>query len=352
MAKKLMKGAEAIGEAAIRAGCRAYFCYPITPQTEVAEYLSKRMPEAGGVFLQAESELAASYMIFGAASAGAKVFTTSSSPGISLMSEAISYIAAAEVPAVFVNIMRSGPGLGGILPSQGDYFQATKGGGHGDYRLIVLAPATVQESVELVMDAFNLADKYRNPVMVIGDGLIGQMMEPVEFPEDYVPSVIDYEQYATTGKKDRERNLVRTLYLDSDELEWHNQQLLAKFRKMEAEEVRFEEYGIDDDMEYLVVSYGTSSRVCKTMVDDLQAEGIKIGLLRPITVYPFPTERIRELSKRPGLKRILCVEMSLGQMIEDVERANQGRQPVTHYGKTGGVVPDATEVIAHFKSLI
>ncbi len=352
MAKKLMKGAEAIGEAAIRAGCRAYFCYPITPQTEVAEYLSKRMPEAGGVFLQAESELAASYMIFGAAGAGAKVFTTSSSPGISLMSEAISYIAAAELPAVFVNIMRSGPGLGGILPSQGDYFQATKGGGHGDYRMIVLAPATVQESVELVMDAFNLADKYRNPVMVIGDGLIGQMMEPVEFPENYEPSTLDYEQFATTGKKSRERNLIRTLYLDSDELEWHNQQLLAKFRKMEEQEVRFEEYGIDDDTEYLLVSYGTSSRVCKTMVDDLQAEGVKIGLLRPITVHPFPIDRIRELSKRPALKRILCVEMSLGQMIEDVERANQGRQPVTHYGKTGGVVPDATEVIEHFKSLI
>jgi 2-oxoglutarate/2-oxoacid ferredoxin oxidoreductase subunit alpha len=248
MSKVLMKGNEAIGEAAIRAGCLNYFAYPITPQTEVAEYLSKRMIEVGGVFLQGESEVAVSYMIFGAAACGERVFTTSSSPGISLMSEGISYITAAECPTVFVNIMRGGPGLGGILPSQADYFQATKGGGHGDYRLLVMAPASVQEAVEMVMQAFALADKYRNPVMVLGDGLIGQMMEPVEFPERLKIQPTNKDDWATNGmgtRKSNTRNLVKTLYLNPEELNAHNLKLKAKYEQMAREEVRFEAYNFD-----------------------------------------------------------------------------------------------------------
>src|SRR5210317_958557 len=247
MSKVLMKGNEAIGEAAIRAGCLNYFAYPITPQTEVAEYLSKRMAEVDGVFLQGESEVAVSYMIFGASACGERVFTTSSSPGISLMSEGLSYITAAECPAVFVNIMRGGPGLGGILPSQGDYFQATKGGGHGDYRMLVFAPASVQEAVEMVMLAFPLAEKYRNPVMILGDGLIGQMMEPVEFPDSLKAEPTNKDEWATNGmdtRKSNQRNLIKTLYLDPEELNAHNLKLKAKYEQMEREDVRYEAYNV------------------------------------------------------------------------------------------------------------
>ena len=264
MGKVLMKGNEAIGEAAIRAGGLNYFAYPITPQTEVAEYLSRRLPEVGGVFLQGESEVAVSYMIFGAAACGARVFTTSSSPGISLMSEGLSYIAAAQCPAVFVNIMRGGPGLGGILPSQADYFQATKGGGHGDYHLLVMAPASVQEAVEMVMMAFALADKYLNPVMILGDGLIGQMMEPVEFPDHLVSQPVNKDGWATNGmdtRKSKTRNLVKTLYLDPDELNDHNMLLKSKYQLMKEKEVKYDPYNPDSDYRILLVSYGTMSGV-------------------------------------------------------------------------------------------
>jgi 2-oxoglutarate ferredoxin oxidoreductase subunit alpha len=348
MGKVLMKGNEAIGEAAIRAGCLNYFAYPITPQSEVAEYLSRRMPEVGGVFLQGESEVAVVYMIYGAAGCGARVFTTSSSPGISLMSEGISYIAGAQCPAVFVNIMRGGPGLGGILPSQGDYFQATKGGGHGDYRLLVMAPASVQEAVEMVMMAFPLAEKYRNPVMILGDGLIGQMMEPVEFPEHLKSEPTNKDDWATTGmdtRKSNKSNLVKSLYLDPDKLNDHNLLLKSKYEQMKREDVRYEPYNIDTDYKVLIVSYGTMSRVCRTAIDDLKAEGFEVGMIRPQTLFPFPEKAIHEAASKDSCKVILSIEMSMGQMVEDVERSVQGKRPVKWYGKCGGDVPTPEEIM-------
>ncbi len=355
MGKVLMKGNEAIAEAAIRAGCLNYFAYPITPQSEVAEYLSKRMPEVGGVFLQGESEVAVSYMIFGAAAAGARVFTTSSSPGISLMSEGISYIIGAQCPAVFVNIMRGGPGLGGILPSQADYNQATKGIGHGDGRLLVLAPASVQEAVEMVMMAFPLAEKYRNPVMVLGDGLIGQMMEPVEFPDNLKTEPSNKDDWATTGmdsRKSDKRNLVRSLFLDPVQLNENNLVLKRKYEQMKKEEVRFENYNADGDYQLLIVSYGTMSRVCKTAIDMLAEQGINIGLVRPLTVFPFPEEAVYKAAAKKGCKAVLSVEMSMGQMIEDIERSVKAVCPVHWYGKCGGEVPTPEEVIEAVKQLL
>jgi 2-oxoglutarate ferredoxin oxidoreductase subunit alpha len=353
MGKRLMKGAEAIGEAAIRAGAQGYFCYPITPQTEVAEYLARRMPESGGVFLQAESEVAASQMIFGAAATGTRVFTTSSSPGISLMAEAMSYIAAAELPAVFVNIMRCGPGLGGILPSQGDYFQATRGAGHGDYRYLVLAPSTIQETVDLVMAAFALADKYMNPVMIVGDGLIGQMMEPVEFEGRQVPPPSDPSNWATTGCRGRTPNIVKTLYLDPDALEDRNFMMQEKYKRMERDEVRCESYCCDDDIELLTVAYGTTARVVRTAVDQLRAEGKKVGLVRPITIYPYPYDEVRRQAQRSKVKAVLVVEMSTGQMIEDVRYAVAGETPPLHfYGRGGGNVPSPEEVAERIRNLL
>ena len=345
MSKKLMKGCEAIGEAALVAGAQAYFCYPITPQTEIAEYLAKRMPEIGGVFVQAESELAASQMIFGAAAAGARVFTTSSSPGISLMSEAMSYIAAAELPAVFINIMRCGPGLGGILPSQGDYLQATKGGGHGDYRFLVLAPSTIQESVDLTIEAFRLADKYRNPVLLIGDGLIGQMMEPVDFTGRDRPERLDCSSWATTGCAGREPHIVKTLFLDPNVLEERNRKLKAKYEQMGRDELRFETYQCSPPPDLLFVAYGTTARVVRTAVDRMREGGINAGLFRPISVYPFPDEALRAVAHQTGVQSVLVVEMSMGQMLEDVERALQGRRPIHFYGRGGGNVPAPEELI-------
>jgi 2-oxoglutarate ferredoxin oxidoreductase subunit alpha len=352
MAKKLMKGAEAVGEAAVRAGARAYFCYPITPQSEVAEYLSRRMPEVGGVFLQAESEVAASQMLFGSASAGARVFTTSSSPGISLMTEAMSYIAAAELPVVFVNIIRCGPGLGGILPSQGDYFQSTKGGGHGDYRLLTLAPSTIQETVDLVMEAFTLADKYRNPVMILGDGLIGQMLEPVEFEGREVPPPSDKSDWATVGCKGRSPHIIKTLFLDPNELERRNFWMRKKYDCMEAEEVRFESYNVDRDYRILLVAYGTTARVVRTTVDDLKAEGLETAMVRPISVYPFPLEEIRRRARAKCCERVLVVEMSTGQMLEDVRYAVGDAKPVHFFGRGGGNVPSPEEVSAKVRELL
>ena len=343
MSKVLMKGNEAIGEAAIRAGCLNYFAYPITPQSEVAEYLARRMPEAGGVFLQGESEVAVGYMIFGAAGCGARVFTTSSSPGISLMSEALSYITCAQCPAVFVNIMRGGPGLGGILPSQGDYFQATKGGGHGDYHLLVMAPASVQEAVEMVMQAFPLAEKYRNPVMILGDGLIGQMMEPVEFPDDLVCEPSNKDDWATNGMDHRGRekpNLVKSLFLDPVQLNDHNLLLKAKYERMKREEVRYEAYNLEGDYRALIVSYGTMSRVCRTAIDLMKEARLEVAMIRPQTLFPFP-----EAAGKAGCQVAVSIEMSMGQMVEDVERSVRGQCPVEWYGKCGGEVPTPEEIM-------
>jgi len=355
MAKILMKGNEAIGEAAIRAGCLNYFGYPITPQSEIAEYLSKRMPEVNGMFLQAESEVAASYMIFGASAAGERVITTSSSPGISLMSEAISYCAAAQCPAVFVNIMRGGPGLGGILPSQGDYFQATKGGGHGDYHLLVMAPNSVQESVEMVMKAFPLAEKYRNPVIILGDGLIGQMMEPVEFPDHLKSEPSDKSEWATSGmdtRKTNKRNLVRSLFLQGSSLENNNRCLLAKYDKMKKEEILYTSQNIDSDYEALIVSYGTMSRVCRTAIDMLKKEGIEVGMIRPQTLYPYPEDAVQKAAWKPSCRVVTSMELSMGQMVEDVQRVVQGKKPVTWFGVAGGIVPAPEEIVDEIKRVL
>ena len=343
MARKLMKGNEAIGEAALQAGCRLYFAYPITPQSEVAEYLARRMPEVGGTFVQAESELGACNMVFGAAATGEMAFTTSSSPGISLMSEGISYIAGAQLPAVFVNIVRGGPGLGGILPAQSDYLQAVKGGGHGDFRLLVYSPATVQEAVDMTMAAFRLADKYRCPVMILGDGMIGQMMEPVEFsPPPPAEGLPDKEGWASTGAKGRPRNIVRSLFLDPEQLESNCHELAAKYEKWREEEVRHETYNCDGDFQLLVAAHGSTARVCVTAIDELKQEGVEVGLVRPITVYPFPERAVAELAKR--VERVLCVEMSMGQMIEDVRLSVGPDKAVDFFGRCGGVVPSPDEV--------
>jgi 2-oxoglutarate ferredoxin oxidoreductase subunit alpha len=355
MAKVLMKGNEAIGEAAIRAGCSNYFAYPITPQSEVAEYLSRRLPEVGGVFLQGESEVAVSYMILGAAAAGARVFTTSSSPGISLMSEGISYIVGDQCPAVFVNIMRGGPGLGGILPSQADYLQATKGIGHGDCRMLVMAPASVQEAVEMVMLAFPLAEKYRNPVMILGDGLIGQMMEPVEFPDHLKTEPSNKDDWATNGmdtRKSNSRNLIRSLFLEPEQLNQNNLILRAKYEQMKKEEIRYDAYNTDTDYKVLIVSYGTMSRVCRTAIDQLKAEGLEVGMIRPQSLFPFPEKAIEDAATKKSCKSVTSIEMSMGQMVEDVERSVKGKLPVSWYGKCGGDVPTPEEVIEAVKKLV
>ena len=355
MAKVLMKGNEAIGEAAIRAGCLNYFAYPITPQSEVAEYLVRRMKEVGGVFLQGESEVAVSYMIFGAAAAGARVFTTSSSPGISLMSEGISYISGAQCPAVFVNIMRGGQGLGGILPSQADYFQATKGMGHGDFRLLVMAPASVQEAVTMVMQAFPLAEKYTNPVMILGDGLIGQMMEPVEFPDDLKTEPSNKDAWATNGMDTRgssQRNLVKSLFLDPEALNQNNLTLKAKYDQMRQEEVRFETYNTESDYQALIVSYGTMSRVCRTAIDNMKRDELEVGMIRPQTLFPFAEEQVLAAAEKACCKVVASIEMSMGQMIEDIQRSVMGKKPVHWYGKCGGDVPTPEEVTEFIHTLL
>jgi len=346
MAKVLMKGNEAIAESAIRAGGLCYFCYPITPQSEVAEYLARRMPEMGGSFLQAESEVAVANMLYGAAGAGARAWTSSSSPGISLMMEGVSYIAAAELPAVIVNIVRCGPGLGGILPAQSDYLQAVKGGGHGDYKCLVLAPCSVQEAVDLMPLAFDRADRYRNPVIVIGDGMIGQMMEPVEFKEHTFPP-LPPKDWATTGCKGRKPNVVNSLYLDPIEEERLNLVLVAKYEQMKQKEVRFEEYRTDRPFQVLLVAYGTTARICKTAIQRLAQEGIEAALLRPITLFPFPEQKVYELAQRAEL--VMAVEMSTGQMVEDVRLAVGRTRPVFFFGRTGGIVPTPEEVVQAVK---
>jgi 2-oxoglutarate ferredoxin oxidoreductase subunit alpha len=345
MAKKLMKGNEAIGEAAIAAGVRNYFAYPITPQSEVAEYLTWRLPEVGGTFVQAESEVAVGNMLFGAASTGKRVFTTSSSPGISLMQEALSYMAGAHLPVVLVNIMRGGPGLGGILPSQADYAQSVKGGGHGDYHIIVLAPSSVQEAVDLMIQAFDLADKYLTPVMIIGDGMIGQMMESVEFPEKYQkPSTPEGKDWALTGAQDRKPRIVRSLFLNPELLEENSLALAAKYKQMKVEEVQFELYKVTDKSKILITAYGTMARICQTVIDEMEGEGISIGLFRPITLFPYPEKELYAEASKKNIKQVLCVEMSTGQMIDDVERVVKGAKPIDFYGRTGGIVPSPNEI--------
>jgi len=348
---RLMKGNEAIAEAAIRAGVDAYFGYPITPQSEILEYLMEANPyeKTGMVVLQAESEPAAINMVYGGAACGKKVMTTSSSPGISLMQEGISYIAGAELPCLIVNVARGGPGLGTIQPSQSDYFQACKGGGHGDYHLLVLAPASVQEMADFVELAFDLAFKYRNPVMILSDGAIGQMMEKV-YLKPYREREKTLPEWATTGKPPtRERNIITSLNLDPYLHEQHNQKIQAKYREMEKNEVRFEEFQTED-AEYLFVAYGTSARVCQKAVQLARAEGIRAGLLRPITLYPFPAGRINELAGK--MKHIISVEMSAGQMVEDIRLAVNGKTEVTHFGRMGGVIPTPEEVLEDLKSKI
>jgi 2-oxoglutarate ferredoxin oxidoreductase subunit alpha len=348
---RLMKGNEAVAEAAIRAGADAYFGYPITPQSEVLEYLMLEKPEerTGMIVLQAESELGAINMVFGAAGAGKRVITSSSSPGVSLFQEGLSYIAGAELPCVIVNVVRGGPGLGTIQPSQADYFQAVKGGGHGDYHLLVLAPASVQEMSDFVALGFELAFKYRNPVMILTDGLIGQMMEKVELFEQ-IPRGTDGQEWAATGKtKDRERNIITSLNLQSIDQEKHNLKLQEKYRKMKQKEVRFEEIQCED-AEYLMVAYGSSARVCQKTVQLARDKGIRAGLLRPVTLFPFPEERIASLADR--VKGILSVEMNAGQMVEDVRLAVNGKIGVEHYGRFGGMVHSPNEVLEALEAKI
>jgi 2-oxoglutarate ferredoxin oxidoreductase subunit alpha len=345
--KEFMSGNDAIAEAAIQAGCRFYFGYPITPQNEIGERMSWRLPQVGGCFIQAESELSAIYMVFGASGAGARVMTSSSSPGISLMQEGISYIAAAELPCVIVNMMRGGPGLGGIAPSQSDYFQATKGGGHGDYHLIVLAPSTAQEAVNLTMLAFDLADKYRNPVMILGDGNIGQMMEPVEFKPSEKPSVTE-KDWAITGAKGRPRHIIKTLHLNPIVLEKRNLDIAHKMSEAVKNEVRFESY-MTEDADVIIAAYGTVARITKTAIKILREEGLKVGLLRPISLYPFPAQAFAQTAEK--IKNILVVEMSLGQMLEDVKLAVCGKTNVHFYSRVGGIVPSYDEIVAEVEKI-
>lgn len=339
--RKFMAGNEAIAEAAVQAGCRYYFGYPITPQNEIGEYMSWRLPQVEGTFLQAESEVAAIYMVFGAAGAGARVMTSSSGPGISLMQEGLSYIAAAELPCVIVNMMRGGPGLGGIQPSQSDYFQATKGGGHGDYHLLVLAPSTSQEAVNLTALAFDLADKYRNPVMILGDGNMGQMMEPVEFSKTPKPALVE-KKWTATGAKNRARNIIKSLYLNPVILEQRNLEMARKINEAVKNEVRFESY-LTGDADVIIAAYGTVARISKTAIKILRDKGVKAGLLRPISLYPFPYQTFADIAER--VKNILVVEMSMGQMIEDVKLGVCGKSRVHFYGRVGGMVPSYEEIV-------
>ncbi len=347
---RLMKGNEALAEAGIRAGCKAYFGYPITPQSEILEYLTAEARQRGMIVLQAESEVAAINMVYGAAGAGARVMTTSSSPGISLMQEGLSYIAAAELPCLVVNVNRGGPGLGTIQPSQGDYFQAVKGGGHGDYHLIVLAPSSVQEMADFVYDAFDLADTYRNPAMILTDGALGQMMEKVAFraynPAEHIPP----KPWATTGKPaTRERNVITSLHIQPEKMEEINLRLQEKYRMIREKEVRFEELDTDD-ADVVIVAYGLVARIAHRASQIARDEGIRAGVLRPITLYPFPTLPIRALADR--VDGMLVVEMNAGQMVEDVRLAVEGRTPVTFYGRMGGVIPSPEEVVGALKKLI
>ena len=343
----LMCGNEALAEAAIIAGCDAYFGYPITPQNEVPAYMARRMPEEGRVFVQSESELAAISMVFGASATGKRAMTSSSSPGISLMQEGISYLAGAELPAVVVNVMRGGPGLGNIAPSQADYFQATRGGGHGDYRTIVFGPSSVQELADCMILAFDLADQYLMPVMVLADGILGQMMEPVVL-EKKTSRDLPAKDWALTGAKDREQNIVRSLWLKEGALEAHNNKLQARYERIQRDEVLCEQYEVDD-AEIVVVAYGVAARIVRGAVAKARAEGIKVGWIRPITLWPFPTEEINKAADE--FRIFLNVEMSNGQMLEDVKLAVAGKTPVAFHGRPGGGVPTVDEILEKIRQL-
>ena len=341
--KVLMKGNEALAEAAIRAGCRHFFGYPITPQTEVAAYLAKNMRKAGGVFLQAESEVAAINMVLGAASTGKRVLTSSSSPGISLKSEGISYIAGCDLPAVIVNIQRGGPGLGGIQPSQSDYMQATRGLGHGDFHLIVLAPSTVQEMVSLTYEAFDMADIYRTPVMILGDGILGQMMEPVEFPEGTGRELPEKDWAVTGTQGKRKKNIVNSLYLQPEELEQKNFERYERYAKIQSTEQKAELF-MTEDADIIITAFGAAARIAKNAVIAAREQGIKVGIVRPITSWPFPTDAIKNVAKT--CKAFLSVELNMGQMIDDVRLACECSRPVYLCNRTGGMIMKPEEVLA------
>ena len=352
MAKELWKGNEAIAEAAIRAGCDCFFGYPITPQSEVPEYMSVHLPKAGGVFVQSESELAAINMVYGAAGAGMRAMTSSSSPGISLKQEGITYLAGAELPAVIINCMRGGPGLGTIQPGQGDYFQATRGGGNGDYRTVVLSPSNVQETVDFVQEAFDIADQYRNPVMVVCDGLIGQMMEPIEW-RDIPKRKLPPKDWAASGRKGRDHhNVINSLYMDPEVCDEHDRHLDEKYAEIAKNEVRWEEVECED-AELVITAYGTPARIALTALEALRSEGIKAGLFRPITLWPFPEKPLHELASKEHVKAFLDVEMSSsGQMIDDVRLAVEGQKPISYLGHAGGVMPTVEEMIESAKKAL
>lgn len=347
--KVLMKGNEALAEAAIRAGCHHFFGYPITPQTELAAYMAKRMPKIGGTYLQAESEVAAINMVLGASAAGIRAMTSSSSPGVSLKSEGISYMAGSDLPALIINVQRGGPGLGGIQPSQSDYWQATKAGGHGDYQILVFAPSTVQEMVDLVSDAFDLADKYRMPSMILADGMLGQMMEPVVLPEEREKAPVE-KPWAACGHGDkREHNVINSLYLTPDKLEDLVVERYKRYEIIRQNEQRAEEY-LTQDAQVCVVAYGASARVARSAVNALREEGKKVGLIRPITLWPFPVDMLKKAASH--VKQMLVVEMSMGQMVDDVKLAVDCKIPVSFFGRTGGMIPTPAEVKAEIEKLL
>ena len=350
MERMLMKGNEALAEAAIRAGCKCFFGYPITPQTEISAYMAKRMPKVGGVFLQAESEVAAINMVYGCASSGIRCMTSSSSPGISLKSEGVRYIAGSDLPAVIVNVMRGGPGLGGIQPSQSDYWQATRALGHGDFQIIVYAPSSVQEMADYMGKAFDMADKFRMPALILADGLLGQMMEPVVFEDKEIKmSDASGKPWATNGHGNkRPHNIVNSLYLQADELEQYNVERFKRYERVKEELPELESY-LCDDAEIVVAAYGSVARLAKAAVEQARAEGIKAGLARPITLYPYPEKELKEACKTA--KKVLVTEMSMGQMVDDVKLALECRLPVEFFGRTGGVVPKPSEILARIKEM-
>lgn len=345
--KVLMKGNEALAEAAMRAGCRYFFGYPITPQTELAAYMSKHLPKHGGTYLQAESEVSAINMVYGAAACGVRTMTSSSSPGVSLKTEGISYLAGADLPAVIINVQRGGPGLGSIQPSQSDYWQATRAMGHGDFFLPVFAPSTVQEMADLVYEAFDVADRYRTPVVILADGMLGQMMEPVVMPEERALEDLPAKLWATDGHRGaRPHNVVNSLFLDAQQLYEKNVERFERYEQIARDEVRVEEY-LTDDADIVVVAFGAAARIARSAVNDARAKGIKVGLIRPITLWPYPSEAIRACDA----KAYLVVEMNMGQMVEDVRLAVNGQAPVEFFGRAGGVIPRPDEVLACIEEL-
>lgn len=346
--KVLMKGNEALAEAAIRSGCKHFFGYPITPQTELAAYMAKRLPKIGGTYLQAESEIAAINMVQGAGAAGIRAMTSSSSPGVSLKAEGISYMAGADVPALIINVQRGGPGLGGIQPSQADYWQATRAMGHGDFHIMVFAPSTVQEMVDLVSIAFDRSDKYRVPAMILADGMLGQMMEPVTFENVVTPQLGDKPWALTGHKNERKHNIVNSLYLQANELEDKIRERFERYETIKKEEPRYKLF-MEEDAEIMVVAYGATARVVQAAVKEARSEGIKVGCFRPITLWPFPQAKLKELAETT--KAFLTVEMSMGQMIDDVKLAIDCSRPVEFFGRTGGVIPEPAEILAKIREM-